>query len=43
VPGVLFCNRKMDAADAGIEDLAPTALGLFGVEAPAWMEGKALL
>ena len=43
VPGVLFSNRKIDAADPGIEDLAPTALSLFGVERPGWMEGKALL
>ena len=34
VPGVLFCNRKMDATDPGIEDLAPTALKLFGVDPP---------
>jgi predicted AlkP superfamily phosphohydrolase/phosphomutase len=40
VPGVLFCNRKMDATDPGIEDLAPTALKLFGLDPPAWMEGK---
>jgi bisphosphoglycerate-independent phosphoglycerate mutase (AlkP superfamily) len=40
---VLFSNRKIDAADPGIEDLAPTALSLFGVERPAWMEGKPLL
>jgi bisphosphoglycerate-independent phosphoglycerate mutase (AlkP superfamily) len=43
VPGVLFSNRKIDASDPGIEDLAPTALNLFGVQPPAWMEGKALL
>ena len=43
VPGVLFSNRKIDAADPGIEDMAPTALSLFGVAPPAWMEGKALL
>lgn len=43
VPGVLFSNRKIDASDPGIEDLAPTALNLFGVEPPGWMEGKALL
>lgn len=40
VPGILFCNRKIDAQDPGIEDLAPTALKLFGVEPPGWMEGK---
>lgn len=43
VPGVLFSNRKIDAADPGIEDLAPTALSLFGVQPPAWMDGKPLL
>jgi predicted AlkP superfamily phosphohydrolase/phosphomutase len=43
VPGVLFSNRKIDAADPGIEDLAPTALKLFGVEVPSLMEGKPLL
>jgi predicted AlkP superfamily phosphohydrolase/phosphomutase len=39
VPGVLFCNRRIDAADPGIEDMAPTALWLFGVTPPRWMEG----
>ncbi len=42
VPGVVFCNRKFDAADPGIEDLAPTTLSLFGVKTPAYMEGKDL-
>ncbi|MGA3078383.1 MAG: alkaline phosphatase family protein [Bryobacteraceae bacterium] len=43
VPGVLFSNRRISADDPGIEDLAPTALKLFGVAPPPWMEGKALL
>jgi predicted AlkP superfamily phosphohydrolase/phosphomutase len=43
VPGVLFSNRKIDAADPGVEDLAPTALRLFGLDPPAWMEGKPLV
>ena len=43
VPGVLFSNRKVAAVNPGIEDLAPTALTLFGLQPPAWMEGKALL
>ena len=42
VPGVLFSNRKLDGNDPGIEDMAPTALQLFGVPQPAWMEGKPL-
>jgi predicted AlkP superfamily phosphohydrolase/phosphomutase len=43
VPGVLFSNRPLAATNPGIEDLAPTALHLFGVPKPAWMEGKSLL
>jgi predicted AlkP superfamily phosphohydrolase/phosphomutase len=43
VPGVLFSNRKLHAENPGIEDMAPTALGLFGVPAPAWMEGRSVI
>lgn len=43
VPGVLFSNRKLNADDPGIEDMAPTVLSLFGIEPPAWMEGKAVV
>ncbi len=43
VPGVLFSNQPVRATDPGIEDLAPTALHLFGVEIPKWIEGKSLL
>jgi predicted AlkP superfamily phosphohydrolase/phosphomutase len=42
VPGVLFSNRKLEASSAGIEDLAPTALQLFGIGIPTWMEGRPL-
>ncbi|MGH9627288.1 MAG: alkaline phosphatase family protein, partial [Bryobacteraceae bacterium] len=42
VPGVLFCNRPFEASNPGLEDLAPTALALFGLPLPAWMEGKPL-
>jgi len=42
VPGVLFTNRKIVAEDPGIEDMAPTALELFGVAPPAWMEGRSV-
>jgi predicted AlkP superfamily phosphohydrolase/phosphomutase len=43
VPGVLFSNRKIEVADPGIEDMAPTALDLFGIEPPPYMEGKSLV
>jgi predicted AlkP superfamily phosphohydrolase/phosphomutase len=42
VPGVLFSNRRLDAADPGIEDMAPTALWLFGIPRPVWMEGNSV-
>ena len=42
VPGVIFANRKILAENPGIEDLAPTALELFGVAPPPYMEGKPL-
>jgi predicted AlkP superfamily phosphohydrolase/phosphomutase len=42
VPGVLFSNRKIEAVDPGIEDMAPTALDLFGIEPPPYMEGKSV-
>jgi predicted AlkP superfamily phosphohydrolase/phosphomutase len=43
VPGVLFSNLPVRAEDPGIEDLAPTALDLFGVPRPAWMDGVSLI
>ena len=41
VPGVLFCSRPIDADDPALIDIAPTALRLFGLEPPAYMEGTA--
>ena len=43
VPGVLFCNRPIDAEDPALIDIAPTALHLFGVKPPPHMEGKVLM
>jgi predicted AlkP superfamily phosphohydrolase/phosphomutase len=43
VPGVLFANLPIDSDDPGIEDMAPSFLHLFGVDPPAWMEGKPVL
>ena len=41
VPGVLFSSRKIDSAATAIVDVARTALDLFGLEAPAHVEGSA--
>jgi len=43
VPGILFANRAIASDDPGIEDMAPSFLRLFGLEPPAWMEGKPVL
>lgn len=40
VPGVLFCNRPIDADEPSLIDIAPTALRLFGLDAPAYMDGR---
>ena len=43
VPGVLFCNQKLDRDDPALIDIAPTALRLFGVDVPEYMEGRPIL
>lgn len=42
VPGVFFCNRSVEAEEPALIDIAPTALRLFGIEPPPYMDGKAL-
>ncbi|MBW8001804.1 MAG: nucleotide pyrophosphatase [Planctomycetes bacterium] len=42
VPGVLFCNRKIDTEKPRLMDIGPTVLDMFGVDVPKYMDGKAL-
>jgi predicted AlkP superfamily phosphohydrolase/phosphomutase len=42
VPGVFWCNRKIRVSDPNLLDIAPTALDLFGVEVPRYMQGRNL-
>lgn len=42
IPGVLFCNRDFATEAPGIEDLAPTAMRLFGYAPPSHMDGSDL-
>jgi predicted AlkP superfamily phosphohydrolase/phosphomutase len=42
VPGVFWCNRKIGVDDPNLLDLAPTALDLFGVQIPPYMQGRCL-
>ena len=39
VPGIILANRPINNPDPHIIDLAPTALKLFGVSPPPYMEG----
>ncbi len=43
VPGVFFSSLKIDVSDPSIMDIAPTALALFGLRAPAHMDGRNLV
>jgi len=43
VPGVLFCSQKLKTKTPSIMDIAPTSLELFGLEAPAHMDGHSLI
>ena len=43
VPGVFFSNRRMRDGEVHIMDVAPTALEIFGVQVPPYMDGKSLL
>lgn len=42
VPGVLFCNRKIKAANPRMIDIAPTILQEFNLRVPELIEGKPL-
>jgi len=42
VPGVLFCNRKINSPQPRLMDIGPTVLDMFGVGIPAVMDGRAL-
>jgi len=42
VPGVFFCNRRIESEQPALVDIAPTALRLFGIEPPAYMDGRPL-
>lgn len=42
IPGVLFCNRRMESESPRLMDLAPTVLDLFGITPPAIMDGRPL-
>lgn len=42
VPGVFFSDRKINTETPDLMDLGPTALDMFGVKIPKYMQGKPL-
>jgi predicted AlkP superfamily phosphohydrolase/phosphomutase len=42
VPGVLFCNRKIEAARPRLLDIGATVLDMYGVKVPEFMDGTPL-
>ena len=42
IPGVFFSNHKIAAKDPGLIDISPTVLAAFGIEKPAFIEGRDL-
>ena len=43
VPGVLFCNRKIESPHPRLMDIGPTVLDMFGVDVPGVMDGRPLV
>ncbi len=42
VPGVFFCNRRINTATPNLMDIAPSVLEQFSVDVPGYMQGKSL-
>lgn len=42
VNGILFANRRLDAADPYMADIMPTLLEIYGVEPPVELDGNSL-
>lgn len=43
VPGIIFCNHTINTKTPSIVDIAPTVLELFGLNAPAHMDGHSII
>jgi len=42
IPGVLFCNRKVESPNPRLMDIGATVLDLFGIPTPSVMDGRPL-
>jgi len=43
VPGVLLCNRPIQAQNPALYDIAPTILAEYGIDPPTNMRGRPVL
>jgi predicted AlkP superfamily phosphohydrolase/phosphomutase len=43
VPGIFFCNQKIEMENPSIMDIGPTVLDVFGVSVPPYFDGRSLL
>jgi bisphosphoglycerate-independent phosphoglycerate mutase (AlkP superfamily) len=42
IPGIFFCNRKINSENPTLADISPTILAAFGIKPPAFIDGKDL-
>ncbi len=42
VPGIFFCNRRVEAREPSLADIAPTVLAAFGIARPPYFDGHDL-
>lgn len=42
IPGIFFCNRKINTENPTLADISPTVLSAFGIKPPAFIDGKDL-
>jgi len=43
VPGIFFCNRKVQGEKFNLADIAPTVLDAFGIQPPLNIDGKKIV
>ncbi len=42
VPGIFFCNKRVDAEQPSLMDISPTVLSVLGIKPPTFIDGKNL-
>jgi hypothetical protein len=42
VPGIFFCNKRVDAKQPSLMDISPTVLSVLGIKPPTFIDGQNL-